>query len=122
MTPEDKNIIQNHTDLIQSVTKYLDDYKFSFAGEALYEYFWHNFCDVYIENSKKQMENSDVENYNADVANNTKKILIKTLSESLIMLHSFIPFVTEAVWQELRKVYPKLSESIMIANWPKERA
>ena len=52
------------------------------------------------------------------ITENTKKILVKVLSESLIMLHPFVPFVTEAVWQELREVYPALPESIMVAEWP----
>ena len=51
------------------------------------------------------------------ILENTKKILIKILSESLIMLHPFVPYVTEAVWQELRAIVP-LTDSIMIAKWP----
>ncbi len=112
LTAEDKKILHRHTEVISSVTKHLNQYKFSQAGEELYDYFWHDFCDIYIEAAKQQLEDQKV-------SENTKKILIKILSETLTMLHPFVPFVTEAVWQELRSVYPNLPEFLMIAEWPK---
>lgn len=111
LTSADKKIYKKHREVIKKVTSEIENYKFSHAGEALYHYFWHDFCDVYIEASKSQLD--------TDTALNTKKMLIRLLLESMIMLHPFMPFVTEAVWQELRKVYPKLSDSIMITSWPK---
>ena len=111
LTPADKKIIKNHTEIIKSATAKLDKFQFSQAGEELYEYFWHNVCDVYIEVSKTQLDDDKTKT-------NTKKVLIKVLSESLILLHPFMPFVTEAVWSELRAVCPELAESIMIAKWP----
>jgi len=123
LTEADKKILLSHEEVIKSVTKKLDQYKFSQAGEDLYEYFWHNFCDSYIEIAKKQlnpeMDHQQNEPRNDKVAENTKKILIKIRSETLVMLHPFVPFVTEAVWLELRKVDPTLAESIMISGWPK---
>jgi len=122
LSSADKKVLQNHTDVIVSVSKKLEQYKFSQAGEELYEYFWHNFCDKYIEVAKAQlqpeMDHEQNEPRNIRAQTNTKKILIKILSESLIMLHPFVPFVTEAVWQELRKIYPDLAKSIMISRWP----
>ncbi|MCL5410761.1 MAG: class I tRNA ligase family protein [Patescibacteria group bacterium] len=112
LTGPDKEILKKHEEIKKSIGKKLDEYRFSHAGEEIYDYFWHDFCDVYIEASKSQFEDDKL---NA----NTKKILIKVLSETLIMLHPFVPFVTEAVWQELRNIYPKLSKSIMISRWPK---
>ncbi len=56
--------------------------------------------------------------HNSGLSDNTKKVLIKVLSESLIMLHPFVPYVTEAVWQELRVICPALKESLIIAPWP----
>ena len=112
LTAADKELIQYHTKFIKSVTDKIDKFRFSQAGEELYDFFWHIFCDIYIEQSKSQLDDEKVKE-------NTKKILIKTLIESLVLLHPFVPFVTEAVWQELRKSYPELTESIMIAKWPK---
>lgn len=124
LTNADKKIIAAHEKVIQSVTKNIKEFQFSRAGEELYDYFWHTFCDLYIESAKQQLDISDkkqdtITKPNNDVSENTKKVLIKTLSETLIMLHPFVPFVTEAVWQELREIYPELPKSIMIADWPR---
>lgn len=134
-TAADKKVLQLHTKTIKSVTEKLNKYRFSQAGEELYNYFWHEFCDIYIEAAKSQLQaemdhkqnkqrtsansNETMKQYSHEVSDNTKKILVKILSETLIMLHPFVPFVTEAVWQELKNIYPKLDKSIMISNWPK---
>jgi len=113
LTDADKKILEEHKETVKSVTENINKFKFSFAGEKLYEYFWHSFCDRYIEESKEQLEANNLE-----LATNTKKILIKILSETLVMLHPYIPFVTEAVWQEIKVFTPELSESIIISRWP----
>ena len=133
LTKADQEILKLHTITIKSVTTKLNDLKISQAGEELYEYFWHKFCDNYIEQAKEQLNNvflngseeSDKRDPSALpqddklITENTKKILIKILSESLIMLHPFTPFVTEAVWRELRQIYTKFPKSIMISSWPR---
>jgi valyl-tRNA synthetase len=126
LTNADKAILKDLADVKTSVTKKMTEYRFSQAGEELYEYFWHTFCDIYIEAAKGQLGAAPLSvipseaGIQADelVAINTKKILIKVLTETLIMLHPFIPFVTEAVWQELLNIFPQLPKSIMIAKWP----
>lgn len=123
LSQADKEILRRHTEVIETATKHLDESKFSLAGELLYDYFWHTFCDIYIEQSKQQLLDPSAmpqDDKRIRVAKNTKKILIKILSESLIMLHPFIPFVTEAVWQELRNIYPDLSKAVIIAKWPRK--
>jgi len=112
LTPADQEIIKQHKEIIKSATSKIEKYQFSQAIEELYEYFWHIFADVYIEESKTQLDDPKFREQ-------TKKILIKVLTESLSLLHPFMPFVTEAVWQEIKKIYPKLKDSIMIADWPK---
>jgi len=149
LTGPDKEILKKHVEVKKSITTKLNEFRFSHAGEEVYEYFWHDFCDVYIEKSKEQLiavipakagiqknaildprvppirragkpeDDSVVFQDDNAVSDNTKKILIKVLSETLIMLHPFVPFVTEAVWQELRNIDSELSESIMISKWPK---
>lgn len=153
-TDADKKILEAHEEIKEKVTVDLKEFKFSGAGEALYEYFWHNFCDIYIEAAKGQLRTEEHNNLSLSlgaslrtekqkgshsdpsvdgeesrdpstpfqddtaVSDNTKKILIKVLTESLQMLHPFVPYVTEAVWQELREIYPALADSIMISRWP----
>lgn len=114
LTDADKTILTRHGEVIAETTRLLNDFKFSLAGELLYDYFWHTFADIYIEESKKQL----TEDANEAVRENTKKVLSKILSETLVMLHPFMPFVTEAVWQDLREIHPSLTESIMISKWP----
>ncbi len=111
----DKAILKDLENVKASVTEKLEKFRFSQAGEELYEFFWHTFCDIYIEKAKEQL----MADSRQETADNTKKILIKVLSESLILLHPFVPFVTEAVWQELKNIHPDFSASIMIAKWPK---
>lgn len=113
LTDADKKMLASHKSIKLKVKSHVDKFQFSMAGESLYEYFWHEFCDKYIEESKVQLEADNLE-----LVTNTKKILIKILSETLVMLHPYIPFVTEAVWQELRVFTPGLSESIIISHWP----
>jgi valyl-tRNA synthetase len=133
LTEADKKVLDAHTETIKAVTKAIEKFQFQIAAERIYDYFWHAFCDQYIESAKSQLSglshpeqregSSDLDSsalpQNDKLKANTKKILIKVLSESLIQLHPFTPFVTEAVWQELRELYPNLKESIVIASWPK---
>ena len=112
LTLADKKILESHKSIKSKVKSHIDKFQFSLAGEELYEYFWHEFCDEYIEASKSQLEDKKT-------TENTKKILIKILSESLVLMHPYVPFVTEAVWQKLREFAPGLPESIMISEWPK---
>lgn len=109
---DDKWIWDKHQETIKSVTKQLGKFRFSQAGEELYEYFWHEFCDKYIEQAKEQLNDGKKKEA-------TKLTLVRILAESLILLHPFAPFVTEAAWQELRKYCQGMPESIMIATWPK---
>jgi len=112
LSPSDARIWKKHQAMVKKITKEIQDFKFSHAGEDLYHYFWHDFADIYIEEAKALLENPTTKE-------TTKKVLFKILRELLVMIHPFMPFVTEAVWQELRKIYPDLKESIMIADWPK---
>jgi valyl-tRNA synthetase len=112
LTEADKKILKRHEEIKKSVTAHIEKLQFSLAGEELYEYFWHELCDEYIESSKSQLDDEKTKE-------NTKKILIKILSESLVLLHPYVPFVTDAVWHELCEFVPGLSESIMISSWPK---
>ena len=87
----------------------MDSYRFYQAGDVLYHFFWHKFCDQYIESAKKQMTDSKK-------TEATKQVLYYVLSQNLIMLHPFMPFVTEAVWQSFKN---KKQSILMVQNWPK---
>ena len=86
--------------------KYMNGYQFSKALGLVYEFIWHRFADYYIEQLKDEVINGNIE---------ASKTLEEVYLENLKMLHPFIPFVTEAVWQELYS-----TEGLLIsATWPK---
>ncbi|MBI2022426.1 valine--tRNA ligase [Candidatus Daviesbacteria bacterium] len=107
---EDKAILEKLSQTIKKVTKSLDEYRFHDGAEALYEFIWHEFADKYIEAAKSRREE-------------TQPILEHVFRTSLELLHPFMPFITEELWQKLvlSKVegLPHREDSIMITNWPR---
>ena len=105
LTSADKKILKQLKETIKSVDKDLENFKFGKTAHTLYDFFWHDFCDVYIEVSKKQDDKK------------TKEILLYVLLNSLKLLHPFIPFITEEIYQKLSIKDKK--KSLMIEKWPK---
>ena len=98
----DKWILTRLNETIKNVIKYMDKYEFNTVGTILYNFIWDDFCDNYIELSKNRKSNT------------TKSVLLKVLTDILKMMHPFIPFVTEEIYQML----PIKDESIMISTYP----
>jgi len=97
----DKKMIKKVGELVGKVTTDLEKYNFNYAAEALYEFIWHEFADVYIEDVKTRV---NPESY----------LILNALYLTLLkLLHPFMPFVTEEIYQRLG-----LGKSIMIDNWP----
>ena len=105
LTFSDKWILTKYMNTIKTVRKYMDKYEFHIVGATLYDFIWSDFCDAYIEYSKFNIDN-----------NSTKSTLLYVLTGILKMLHPFIPFVTEEIYQMLPI---KDSNSIMISEYPK---
>lgn len=100
-TESDKNILHKLEDTVKSVDVSLERFRFADAAETLYQFLWHDFADIYLEESKNRKEDA-------------YPTLSYVLDCSLKLLHPFMPFVTEALWQEL-----KLSSNLLILeNWP----
>ena len=114
LTLADKKILKTLDRTIKLVTKDLENFRFGQAAHKLYDFFWHDFCDIYIEKSKKQL---------ADNLNGRKKyqptlvLLLYVLWRSLILLHPFVPFITEEIYQRLPKKNKK--KCLMVEKWPK---
>ena len=102
---EDKWILSKYHKLLKSVTKHMEKYEFNLASSEIYDFTWNTFCDYYIEMAK----------YSIDTIS-TKSTLCEVLSGILKMLHPFMPFVTEEIYQMLPV---RDSESIMISSYPK---
>jgi valyl-tRNA synthetase len=119
LTKADKKILNQLKKTIKSVNQDLENFRFGQAAHTLYNFFWHNFCDQYIEEAKKQIK-KEVEN-NGDrnhfPPSKTKRVLLYVLFNSLKLLHPFLPFITEKIYQKLPSKGKK--KSIMIEKWPK---
>ncbi len=105
LKPEDKWIITKLNKTIQNVRTNMEKYEFNNAASELYNFIWEDFCDNYIELSKKSLQD-----------NTTKKVLLEVLTKTIQMLHPFMPYVTEEIYQKLPI---KDSSSIMISKYPK---
>jgi valyl-tRNA synthetase len=92
---------------LENVEKCLGEYKFNEAANIIYEFIWHEFCDWYIEIVKSTITEK-----------NTQVVLYKVLEKSLRMLHPFMPFITEEIWQKLPRSKDAVGDSIMIQPWP----
>ncbi len=98
---------------IRSVRKALDEYKFNEACHFLYQFIWHEFCDWYLEMTKLYLYREG-DQKRQDL---TRQTLLEVLDAILRLLHPFMPFITEEIWQQLPT--RKGNESIMVAEFPK---
>ncbi|MBR2453354.1 MAG: valine--tRNA ligase [Clostridia bacterium] len=106
---EDKWILHRYNELVREVTENLDKYELGIAVQKLYDFIWDEFCDWYIELVKPRFFAEGESNISA------QQVLAYVLSNTLKLLHPFMPFITEEIWQAL----PHEGESIMISQWPK---
>jgi valyl-tRNA synthetase len=101
LTREDKKYLFEFKKVAKEITKEMDEFKFYVASEKIYHYFWHTFCDKIIEDFKEKKVSGHV--------------LLTLLSESLKILHPFMPFITEEIYQQLPLKNKK--QCIMIEEW-----
>jgi valyl-tRNA synthetase len=83
---------------IKKVLRYLDRYQFNLGAESIREFFWHQFCDIWIEEVKKEIQEKDI---GSEIRVKGLAELLYILKQNLKIMHPFIPFITESVWQEL---------------------
>lgn len=114
-TPADKKVLKDLDKIIKSVDKDLENFRFGKAAQNLYDFFWHVFCDKYIEEAKLQIKNAK----SKTERENTEKVLLYILLNSLKLLHPFIPFITEEIYQGLPIKNKK--KSLMVEDWPHSR-
>jgi valyl-tRNA synthetase len=109
---QDKKDIERLKEVIEKTTKYLDNFQFSRAGELLYDYTWHEFADKIIEGAKPRLQSEDQEDAKAALF----KLLV-ILGSILKLLHPFVPFITETIWQKFPENL-KDSQLLIAGNWP----
>ena len=92
-----------------------DNYRFDLASQALYDFVWNEFCDWYLELSKPVLWDEATA---ASEQLGARRTLITVLEKSLRLLHPFMPFLTEEIWQTVSPLAGETGESIMLAPWP----
>lgn len=93
---------------VKTVTRHIEAFRLGQAAEVIYEFFWHSFCDKYIEMTKSRRDEA-------------QPTLLYVLETSLKLLHPFMPYLTEEIWQRAREQKTKFfkQEALIIAPWPK---
>ncbi len=110
-SPADRWILSRLAGAITAVRKALDAYRFNDAASAVYQFLWHELCDWYLEIAKRSLYQTEDPIARAV----TQLTLVQALETTLRLLHPFMPFISEEIWQRL----PHRGESIMIAPFPK---
>ena len=106
---EDQWIVSSFNAVAKEMTENLEKFELGIAVQKVYDFLWDNFCDWYIEIAKIRMQSGDAES-----AQSARQVLVWVLSGTMKLLHPFMPYITEEIWQSL----PHEGESIMVSPWP----
>ncbi|WP_455257435.1 valine--tRNA ligase [Peptoniphilus asaccharolyticus] len=106
---EDKWILTKYMETVESITTKIDKYDIGLAANDIYDFIWSDFCDWYIEMVKPRLYGTDEETKKA-----AKATLIYVLKGILKLLHPFMPYITEEIWDHI----PSEKEALIVAEWP----
>ncbi|MCK4648345.1 class I tRNA ligase family protein, partial [bacterium] len=131
LTLADRWILSRYHRTVKEVTDSIENYRISEAAQTLYQFIWHEFCDWYLEMIKPRLYHSS--EFGIPKESSEKKtaqyVMYYVLEGTLRLLHPFMPFITEEIWQQLKKVTQlknrqtgqpanRQTESIMVNSWP----
>ena len=105
---EDKWIVSTLNNVAKEVTENLEKFELGIAVQKLYDFIWDCYCDWYIEIAKARLQGQ------GESAQNARQVLVWVLDKILLLLHPFMPFITEEIWQTL----PQVNETIMTSKYP----
>ena len=108
----DKWVLSKLNTLIAEVTENLEKYELGVAVQKVYDFIWDTYCDWYIELTKARLYSEDAERKQTAIA-----VLVYVLDQTLRLLHPFMPFITEEIWQSL----PHEGNALIVAQWPQYR-
>ena len=106
---EDKWILSKLNTAIREITENMDRYELGVAAQKIYDFIWDDYCDWYIELTKTRLQGED-----EDSKLRAQQVLCYVLTETLKLLHPFMPFITEEIWQAL----PHEGDFLMLSDWP----
>lgn len=110
ITPADTLVLNQLEQTESTITTALENFQIHIAAQALYDFVWRDFADVYIESSKLQL-------LTTEQTENTQAILLHVLIKCLILLHPFMPFLTEVLWQQLVAANLVNGKLLLVAHW-----
>jgi valyl-tRNA synthetase len=105
---EDREVLSKLDKTIKETSKNLDKYRISEAAANIYQFIWHDLADIYLEKTKTR-EDKEI----------SLSVLRHCLEGSLELLHPFMPFVTEQIWQEIKELRENPEELLILSSWPK---
>ncbi len=111
----DRWILSRFENTAQEVEQAMADYRFDLASQALHEFIWNEYCDWYLELSKPILWDEDADPAYAEA---TRWALLTTLEKSLRLLHPFMPFITEEIWQRVSPLLQITGDSVMLQAYP----
>jgi valyl-tRNA synthetase len=118
LTAKDKKTLKDFQKTSKEITKEMDNFRFYTASEKIYHYFWHVFCDKIIEEQKSRLNPSVNSGQALKDKAASQHLLMSLLSESLKILHPFMPFITEEIYQQLP--LKNKQEALMVEEWPQK--
>jgi len=110
LSTSDRWILHRFNETARDVTRLIDSYEFGETGRVLYNFIWDDLCDWYIEFAKLSFYGED-----ADAKRKTQSVLAYVLDRTLRLIHPFMPYISEEIWQHL----PHSGDTITLAEWPK---
>ncbi len=116
----DVAILSELSATVADITKDIEEYRLYLAAEKAYHYVWHELADKILEESKGVLAHESGDERGAHAKRARQYTLSVCLLTSLKVLHPFMPFVTEAVWQRLPATWQKDTDMLMVAKWPHE--
>lgn len=108
---KNKDVLDKLSKLVTDINKAFDTKQYGFATDLIFDFFWHEFCDKYLEESKTLLKDPRI-------APETQNTLLSILITTLKLLHPFMPFVTETIWQELAKENLVDDKMLILSKWP----
>ncbi|MFA6314774.1 MAG: valine--tRNA ligase [Candidatus Paceibacterota bacterium] len=119
----DQKLMSDFDALCKDLTTDMDNYRYYLAAEKLYHYAWHEFADIILEDSKKLFAGgvsatnvgSQTDSESEKINKSRKQLLLRILSSIIKLLHPFMPFLTEEIWQEMNTG----NSILMVESWPK---
>jgi len=111
----DRWIVSRRNEVAATVRTAFNDYRLDLGSQALYSFVWHEYCDWYLELSKVVLTDP---NASPAALRGTRRTLVETLETALRLLHPFMPFITEEIWQTIAPLAGKSGDTIMLQAWP----